>query len=315
MKSQHLQDSTFFMLTPGVRDRLMEINLTAAEWRMWCYLVSLDPFGDRGAKFSPAELMLKCQIKKTTYFSAKAKFQKLGLFDFRDGVTKVVNLQTSLVQTASEHPLPAKIIESEISDNQSLKPKPSNVSKPPQTLQTYSDFKRSLSESEREKFFNFVEEKTNNLERPINDLEAWLASENKAKQNRWEIYYSNYQEEKISQSAKTTKQNKGSENYSPSKMEGAIAEFKNRNKKREQELRTGAVLAVSTKLSGASPMSDPFKNQQIQEQERLQAADGAQGECPKGLLKDTASHIASRRIRPCVPLKNAENNPDNQKNE
>jgi hypothetical protein len=26
MKSQHLQDSTFFMLTPGVRDRLMEIN-------------------------------------------------------------------------------------------------------------------------------------------------------------------------------------------------------------------------------------------------------------------------------------------------
>jgi hypothetical protein len=54
-------------------------------------------------------------------------------------------------------------------------------------------------------------------------------------------------------------------------------------------------------------MSDPFKNQQIQEQERLQAADGAQGECPKGL--------ASRRIRPCVPLKNAENNPDNQKNE
>jgi hypothetical protein len=283
---------------------------------MWCYLVSLDPFGDRGAKFSPAELMLKCQIKKTTYFSAKAKFQKLGLFDFRDGVTKVVNLQTSLVQTASEHPQPAKIIDSEISeskseiseskseiseskseiseskseisDNQSLKPKPSNVSKPPQTLQTYSDFKRSLSEGEREKFFNFVEEKTNNLERPINDLEAWLASENKAKQNRWEIYYSNYQEEKISESAKTTRQNQNLGKLSPSKMELAIAEFKNRHKKREQELRTGAVLErrvlggklPTQKPPRVSPMSDPFKNQQIQEQ-----------------------------------LKNAENNPDNQKNE
>lgn len=103
MKRQAVQDSTFFMLTPGVRDRLMEINLTAAEWRMWCYLVSLDPFGDRGAKFSPPELMLKCQIKKTTYFSAKAKFQKLGLFDFRDGVTKVVNLQSAYAQTRRLH--------------------------------------------------------------------------------------------------------------------------------------------------------------------------------------------------------------------
>jgi hypothetical protein len=255
MKSQHLQDSTFFMLTPGVRDRLMEINLTAAEWRMWCYLVSLDPFGDRGAKFSPAELMLKCQIKKTTYFSAKAKFQKLGLFDFRDGVTKVVNLQTSLVQTASEHPLPAKIIESEISeskseiseskseiseskseisDNQSLKPKPSNVSKPPQTLQTYSDFKRSLSESEREKFFNFVEEKTNNLERPINDLEAWLASENKAKQNRWEIYYRSFQEEQINEGRKTTRHSENGESSPLGEKNSAIAKF--RQKMRIDEL-------------------------------------------------------------------------------
>lgn len=81
------------MLTPTVRDKLLECKLTAAEWRIWCYLVSLDPFGDRGAKFSPAELMLKCGIKKTAYFKAKAKFYKLGLFDFKDGVTKVINLQ------------------------------------------------------------------------------------------------------------------------------------------------------------------------------------------------------------------------------
>jgi hypothetical protein len=261
MKSQHLQDSTFFMLTPGVRDRLMEIKLTAAEWRMWCYLVSLDPFGDRGAKFSPAELMLKCKIKKTTYFSAKAKFQKLGLFDFRDGVTKVVNLQTSLIQTASEHPQAAKIIESEISesqseisesqseisefkseisefkseisefkseisDNQSLKPKLHNVSKSPQTIQIYSDFKDSLSENERENFFNFVKEKTNNLERPINDLEAWLASKNAAKQNRWEIYYRSYQEEQINEGRKTTRHSENGRKLSPSKMQQAIAEFK-----------------------------------------------------------------------------------------
>ena len=256
MKRQPLQDTTFFRLTPSVRDRLLEINLTAAEWRIWCYLVSLDPFGDRGAKFSPAELMLKCKIKKTTYFSAKAKFQKLGLFDFRDGVTKVVNLQTSLISEASGYSQQAVTIDSEISESkfgnseshseiseskfgnsesQSLKPLPRKASKSPQTLQTYLDFKDSLSESERENFFNFVKEKTNNLERPINDLEAWLASKNAAGSNRWEIYYKNYQEEKIGESARTNKQNPGSENYSPSKLQDVILRFQNRRRINEPE--------------------------------------------------------------------------------
>ena len=207
MKRQPFQDPTFFRLTPGVRDRLLEINLTAAEWRIWCYLVSLDPFGDRGAKFVPAELMLKCKIKKTTYFSAKAKFQKLGLFDFRDGVTKVVNLQTSLISTDSGHSQQAKIIESEISESkfknsdnhseisesefknsdnhseisesefknsesQSLKPTPSKDSEPPQTIKTYTDFKKTLSDSQREEFFNSINERQrqyleNNWERFI----------------------------------------------------------------------------------------------------------------------------------------------------
>ena len=265
MKRQLSQDSTFFRLTPGVRDRLMEINLTAAEWRMWCYLVSLDPFGDRGAKFSPPELMLKCKIKKTTYFSAKAKFQKLGLFGFRDGVTKVVNLQSSLTATASSYSQQASIIESEISESkfensdnhseiseskfensdnhseiseskfensesQSVKPISRKVSKSPQTLQTYIDFKKTLSESERENFFNFVRKKTENLEKPINDLEAWLASKNAAKQNRWEIYYRNYQEEKINESRKPTRQGNNSGNYSPAQLQSVISRFQNRGR-------------------------------------------------------------------------------------
>ncbi len=35
---------------------------------------------------------------------------------------------------------------------------------------------------------------------------------------------------------------------------------------------------------------------------KLQAADGAQGECPKGYAKRYALALAPRRIRPCVPL-------------
>ncbi|GAB4547722.1 MAG: hypothetical protein Tsb0014_42430 [Pleurocapsa sp.] len=247
MKRQPSQETTFFRLTPGVRDRLLEINLTAAEWRIWCYLVSLDPFGDRGAKFVPAELMLKCSIKKTTYFSAKAKFQKLGLFDFRDGVTKVVNLQTSLEQTTSGDSQQAVTIESEISESEfgnseshseisesefgnseyrSLKPIPSKASRTPQTIQIYIDFKRSLSESERENFFKFVEEKIKNLEKPINDLEAWLASKNAAHQNRWEVYYQKFQiegKDNLTQREKLTAKQR------------AIANFQNRHNLKNPE--------------------------------------------------------------------------------
>jgi DNA-binding transcriptional ArsR family regulator len=96
----------------------------------------------------------------------------------------------------------------------------------PKTLKTYSDFKNSLSEEERENFFNFVKEKISNLERPINDLEAWLASKNAAKQNRWEIYYRSYQEERINETHKTTKH---SENGAGSALEAkklAIAKFR-----------------------------------------------------------------------------------------
>jgi DNA-binding transcriptional ArsR family regulator len=104
----------------------------------------------------------------------------------------------------------------------------------PKTLKTYKDFKDSLSESEGEKFFNFVEEKTNNLERPINDLEAWLASKNAAKQNRWEIYYRSFQEEQINEDRKTTRHSENGGSSSLGEKNSAIAKF--RQKMRIDEL-------------------------------------------------------------------------------
>ncbi|MDJ0649469.1 MAG: helix-turn-helix domain-containing protein [Xenococcaceae cyanobacterium MO_188.B19] len=66
----------------------------------------------------------------------------------------------------------------------------------PKTIKTYIDFKDSLSEEERESFLKFVEKVTNDYERPIIDLEAWLASKNKAQQNQWEVQYRKYQKQK-----------------------------------------------------------------------------------------------------------------------
>jgi hypothetical protein len=80
----------------------LNASLTAAEWRMWLYLVTLDPFGDVGAKYDAEALMNFCNIQKSTYFAAKAKFIKLGLFEFVEGAPKVRNLSGSKANHRSE---------------------------------------------------------------------------------------------------------------------------------------------------------------------------------------------------------------------
>lgn len=93
-----------FQLTQPDVQFLFGLNaaLTAAEWRMWLYLVTLDPFGDVGAKYDAEELMHFCNIQKSTYFAAKAKFIKLGLFEFVEGSPKVRNLSGSKANHRSE---------------------------------------------------------------------------------------------------------------------------------------------------------------------------------------------------------------------
>jgi Fe2+ or Zn2+ uptake regulation protein len=60
------------------------------------------------------------------------------------------------------------------------------------TIKTYKEFKKTLSEDERENFLNFVKEQIKNLPKQVFDVEAWLANKNQAEQNRWEVYYNNF---------------------------------------------------------------------------------------------------------------------------
>ena len=82
---------SFFKLTATIAEEVRAAKLTAAEWNFWSYLVTLDPFGDRGVEFNPATVIVQLGMSKSTYFSAKAKFQRLGWFDFKDGNTIVRN--------------------------------------------------------------------------------------------------------------------------------------------------------------------------------------------------------------------------------
>ena len=74
---------------------------------------------------------------------------------------------------------------------------------------------------------NFVREQIHNLERPINDLEAWLASKNAANQNRWEVYYENYQKQGVGQKSRNSQKTSSEGNFTPARNQ-AIAEFRKR---------------------------------------------------------------------------------------
>lgn len=69
---------------------------------------------------------------------------------------------------------------------------PGEDSSIPKIYKNYLEFIDSLSEEERANFLEFCEEKTKNLSQPVNDIEAWLAHQNKAGQNRWEVYYKKF---------------------------------------------------------------------------------------------------------------------------
>ncbi len=106
---------------------------------------------------------------------------------------------------------------------------------------TYIDFKKTLSEGESENFFKFVKEAIKNFQQPIHDLEAWLASQTKAGQNRWEVYYQKYQ-----------KENKARKSYSDSSSvvgnakQKAIANYqKQLNQEKNGYRKTGSEISTS----------------------------------------------------------------------
>ncbi|MFM8305723.1 MAG: hypothetical protein ACKN87_01255 [Microcystis aeruginosa] len=147
-------EQKFYPLTAEISQKLRHSNLTAAEWRLWSYLVELDPFGDRYSDLPDTfTIMQAVNIKKTTFYTAIAKFQQLGLFDFQDqgfsfrnlrGVAKRGN-QVRFVEKVAENsendaekrnPVRGFGNFSENSENQAPKPLQQENFAIPQTIQT-----------------------------------------------------------------------------------------------------------------------------------------------------------------------------------
>lgn len=157
-------EQKFYPLTAEISQKLRHSNLTAAEWRLWSYLVELDPFGDRYSDLPDTfTIMQAVNIKKTTFYTAIAKFQQLGLFDFQDqgfsfrnlrGVAKRGNpvrfvekvAENSENDTEKRNPVRFLGNFSENSENQTPKPLQQEESATPQTIQILQTIQTAMAE-------------------------------------------------------------------------------------------------------------------------------------------------------------------------
>ncbi|WP_143598256.1 hypothetical protein [Tolypothrix sp. NIES-4075] len=175
----------FYPLTPELAKKLREAKLTAAEWRFWAYLVEIDPYGDRYHDLNPLTIQAECEMSKPTYYRAKAKFQELEIFDFQEekvsfrnltGVSKM-RLESRKFNSESQKrdsESQKRDSNSQKRENRRSKPSPDKASSTPKTLQTYSDFIKTLSEGERESFLNFANKKASELPKPPTLSSKWI---------------------------------------------------------------------------------------------------------------------------------------------
>ncbi|VEP14641.1 conserved hypothetical protein [Hyella patelloides LEGE 07179] len=192
-------------------------QLTFSELKILYYVRALDPY-NKGINLTPAQIakdlstedsqMHRSTVGRALKSLEKKGFLKMELLQVRikvnpqgflseEKTADVVTTQRNCEQTTHDASPQQNVPPHNIECSQATKCAPTQQSSAEnqseqgfqisKTLKTYLDFKDSLSEEEREKFLLFVKEQIKDFARPINDLEAWLASNTKSDYKRPDI--------------------------------------------------------------------------------------------------------------------------------
>lgn len=144
-------------------------------------------------RLDPKEICQELGIGKTAFYNSISRLKAEGSIDWEAPEGILVSISSSF----RECRMVSLNAESQFASAEKESSQPLSVEQsgdPPNSLaNSYQIFSKSLSEDERERFFYFVKQQIKNFREPIKDLEAWLASQNAATQNRWEVYYSLFQ--------------------------------------------------------------------------------------------------------------------------
>jgi hypothetical protein len=231
--TQNKIEGKFYALKP---EEWLQVTkeLRYAEVRVLYYLRTLDPFGDRYLRVKVTDVATATGLQKGTVSKALKVLSDKGYIDLE--ITEaLVKLQTfpkgdqvsrdeekfptenPVSCDAGEFPTVPSSFPQEtpshcgkhprtVGNDHIVEPSQGEKSSASKTIKTYSDFKKTLSEGERERFFYFVKKETQKLPNPIMDIEAWLASKNAAGLNRWEVYHELFEKSEGRANRSKTKQ-------------------------------------------------------------------------------------------------------------
>src|SRR4028119_1808448 len=172
----------YVQIRDEVAYQIIKHGLSRAESKLFFYFLLLDRFGDRPVKVKVAEILLETGVSKSVYHVTIAKFQKRGWFGFTNADIEIRNFCTPTKKSEKQDSQSGKQdsqsgkqdSQSRKQDSKKVEPLPAQVSKTPQTLQTYSDLLHTLSEDQRESFKKFCLKKIQECSFKIGSKEAWL---------------------------------------------------------------------------------------------------------------------------------------------
>ncbi|MBW4591203.1 MarR family transcriptional regulator [Aetokthonos hydrillicola Thurmond2011] len=171
-------------------------DLTGAEIKVLYHVRSLDPFGDRELDYSVTQVALQLGLSKGAVSKAFKKLDQMNLICVELVRVKVrVNTNKNNITEFSKensvsyrkHELPIRnenfSEETEVSSSkcsfpigneQPPEPLQHKDSSAPHTIHTYTDFINTLSDSERESFVKFGEQKARALPQPPQLPQRWI---------------------------------------------------------------------------------------------------------------------------------------------
>src|SRR4028118_2328352 len=187
--NSNFKHELYVQINDAVSDQIIKHGLSKVESKLFFYFLKLDRFGDRPVKVKVAEILLATGVRKSVYYTAIAKFQRMGWFGFKHSDVEISNFCTPKKKSEksesqseksesqsekSESQSEKSESQSEKSESKNLKPLPAKVSKTPQTLQIYSNLLNTLSEDQRESFKKFCLKKIQECSFKIASKDAWL---------------------------------------------------------------------------------------------------------------------------------------------
>ena len=168
-------------------------RLTRSQLGILLHLKTINPFGDRAIEINTADLASILSLSRRTVQRGLKTLKDLNIINLKTSLRCGFQSQQTENQTETETKNKPPRQECRPNDknvasttkisqprqecrNRSAKPA---ASKQSDASQTYTDFINTLSDAEREKFFNFVREKVKNFDRPIISLTDYLRSQSR----------------------------------------------------------------------------------------------------------------------------------------